>query len=261
MKNTLVTVPCYNEAQRLKLPLFAEFAAANDVAFLFVNDGSTDETGSLLDAAVAAAPTGDLHVLHLAQNAGKAEAVRRGMLWTLENTDAAFLGFWDADLATPLGDINNFVEKLRGEDGEAGERGEGGERGGSYEIVTGLRLARLGCKVERRRLRHYLGRFFATCVSEMLRVPVYDSQCGAKLFKRALIGALFGEPFATRWFFDVEVLARYIDLVGVSQTKACVCEYPLHEWTDVGGSRLKLTDFFKAPWELLKIARRRRHRK
>jgi dolichyl-phosphate beta-glucosyltransferase len=82
---------------------------------------------------------------------------------------------------------------------------------------------------------------FATFASIFLRIPVYDTQCGAKVFRAtpALREAL-ATPFRSSWVFDVELLGR---LLRGSPTVGPVPlaefeEMPLREWRDVGGSRL-----------------------
>src|SRR5512133_574565 len=95
----VLVVPCYNEARRLPGERFLEFARAH-VRLLFVDDGSRDETAAVHAELVKAAP-GAIAALRLERNQGKAEAVRQGVLAALASSPR-LVGFWDADLATPL---------------------------------------------------------------------------------------------------------------------------------------------------------------
>ena len=233
----IIIIPCYNEANRLPAHDFVEFAINNqEILFLFVNDGSTDNT---LEVINSLASQNDCFLsLDLDKNGGKAEAVRQGMLYAANNFESEYIGFWDADLATPLNEIPRFIESAQLN---------------HFHIVSGLRLMRLGAKVKRLRSRHYLGRFFATAASLVLKLPVYDTQCGAKLYQTDVVNSLFKDPFITRWLFDVELLARYIQLFGKEKAKNNIYECPLFQWEDIKGSSLKFKDFFKAPFELIKI--------
>ena len=236
---TIVVVPCYNEAKRLHQDDFLHYVEQNeDVAFLFANDGSRDNTLEVLQSLTARHER--LLLFDIQPNGGKAEAVRRGMLYAVGHYDAQYVAFWDADLATPLNEIEPMVAWA--------------DKG--YDVVMGLRLMRLGAKVRRKPLRHYLGRCFATVASMMLDLPVYDTQCGAKLFRREVVETIFQEQFITRWLFDVELLARYKQRYGTENAKEKIYEFPLFQWQDVDGSQLKSRDFFKAPVELMKIRRK-----
>ena len=214
-----------------------------DVQLLFVNDGSKDDTMAVLRDLEAC--SGSIHALDLQPNGGKAEAVRRGMLYAVQNIQSDYVAFWDADLATPLKEVLSM--QLWADEG--------------FDIVMGLRLMRLGARVRRKTMRHYLGRCFATAASLLLDLPVYDTQCGAKLFRASVVDKLFSEPFITKWLFDVELLARYKQLYGKQDAIDKVYEYPLFQWEDVDGSRLRSRDFFKAPLELVKIRRRYKSRR
>src|SRR5262249_28035111 len=155
----------------------------------------------------------------------KAEAVRRGLVRAFE-AQPEYLGFWDADLATPLDAILTFGAVL--------------DSRPDIEMVFGARVKLLGRSVERSPVRHYLGRVFATAASMTLGIGFYDTQCGAKLFRASPeLAAVFDRPFDTRWLFDVEVLARLIALRRASSRGPVgdiVYEHPLHEWRDVAGS-------------------------
>jgi glycosyltransferase involved in cell wall biosynthesis len=239
MPECVVVVPCYNEAGRLQTGAFREFVQdSSSILFVFVNDGSTDGTRDLLDA-LSAGDGDHFMVLHLDRNRGKAEAVRRGMLRAIE-LKATYAGYWDADLATPLSTIRDFVDHL--------------DRHPALEIVLGARVRLLGRHIVRRPVRHYTGRVFATCVSLSLGIAVYDTQCGAKMFRVSpAMNRIFDQEFLSKWIFDVEILARFLhdrrgrDMPSVDDL---IHEFPLDRWEDVAGSKLKPRDFVKAIYEL-----------
>jgi dolichyl-phosphate beta-glucosyltransferase len=238
-----LVVPCYNEAARLPVARFREFAAAHpQVQFLFVNDGSTDDTSAVLQRLAESDPV-HFEWLDLPINRGKAEAVRQGMLQVLSR-DVKYTGYWDADLATPLSEIPRLVAAL--------------DDNPSYEICFGSRVRLLGRAIQRKAYRHYLGRLFATVASHVLRLPVYDTQCGAKLFRvTSSARALFAEPFCVNWTFDVELIARVqtsrADVTHPAAGSTVIYELPLNEWCDVAGSKVHARDFFRGLIEMLRI--------
>lgn len=247
MSDTIIVVPCYNEAGRLPVETFRGFVRRTPgIRFLFVDDGSTDATAEVLSA-LRASDTGSFDVHTLAENSGKGEAVRQGFLKAFES-DPDYVGFWDADLATPLAAIREFRGVLDGRP--------------DIEMAFGARVRLLGRAIRRNRLRHSLSRLFAIAASLFLRVDIYDTQCGAKLF-RATTGlpALFREPFATRWIFDVEIIARLMRArTGTQrpQVRDIVYEVPLSEWRDAAGSKIKVRDFVIAIFGMIEIFRRYR---
>ena len=245
MNRNILVVPCYNEASRLRVEAFLDFLnQSSDISIIFVNDGSKDQTESVLKGLVSRSQS-KAEVLSLASNVGKAEAIRRGFLKAF-SLGASRVGYWDADLATPLTAAPELFSVL--------------ESRPDLEIVLGSRVKLLGHDIERTYVRHYLGRVFATGASVVLVLAVYDTQCGAKVFKNTPeIRKLFENSFLSRWIFDVEILAKYLFVTlpadRVNRAKA-IYELPLREWKDVPGSKLKWTDFFVAAFELIKIARR-----
>ena len=239
MPAVLIVVPCYNEAHRLPIARFQEFLGQSSIHFVFVDDGSRDETFQILENLRASHPQ-SVNVLQLKTNRGKAEAVRQGIQFAFAQK-VDYTGYWDADLATPLDAIPRFLKILEDRPG--------------LDMVFGSRVKLLGRSVHRRPTRHYLGRIFATVVSTMLRLPIYDTQCGAKIFRvTAETPALFADPFLARWVFDVEILARYIRKLGSPDAAAArIYEYPLEEWEDVAASKVIGLDFFVALRDIVRI--------
>jgi glycosyltransferase involved in cell wall biosynthesis len=241
LPKTWLVIPCYNEASRLDLAVYEQFLGEYaTVRFCFVNDGSTDETLAVAQG-FAERHSQRVAVLSLVKNAGKAEAVRLGILHVLGLEPADFVGYWDADLATPLEELPRFyAQALEYRD---------------LQLFCGCRLRRLGGDVRRHWVRHILGRVFATLISLLLRLPIYDTQCGAKLFSSSLASKIFAEPFVSSWCFDVEVLERATTVLGRADR---MLEVPLRQWQDVGGSKLRLRHFVIAAWDLVRLAWRLR---
>jgi dolichyl-phosphate beta-glucosyltransferase len=241
MSRAIIVVPCYNEAKRLNLRVIQDFARRTaGVELLLVDDGSKDETPELIEHLHRNNPQ-QFTFLRLQANGGKAEAVRRGVLAAL-GRGADYVGFWDADLATPLAEIPNFIRVL--------------DERPRIELVVGTRMRLLGRRIERRPLRRVLGRVFATTASLALGIRIFDTQCGAKLFRateRAV--RLFEQPFMTRWIFDVELLARMKSTQDSRPLplEEIIYEHPLDEWRDVAGSSVRSADFVKASVEMARI--------
>lgn len=239
MPQTVIVVPCYNEDRRLRKDQFEVFLAQEkDTLLLFVDDGSRDATAVLLKELTEKFPE-KAELLSLEENRGKAEAVRTGILYAAGHFHPSLVGFFDADLSTPLPTIHEMTAIF--------------ESRPEISMVLGSRVKRLGSHIERNWLRHVFGRIFASLVSLTLQIPVYDSQCGAKIFKTEVAEKIFSEPFLSRWIFDVEILGRYIILFGYRTTLKTVCELPLSVWVDDGDSRIRLIDLMRMLPELFTL--------
>lgn len=241
MKTQLV-VPCYNEAHRFSPESYiAYIEAGGDTGFIFVDDGSTDETLSILKETVELAPD-RLQLLALEENAGKAEAVRAGINQALQG-NCKYTGFWDSDLATPLEELTDFTAVL--------------DAGTDIKAVFGARVKLMGRDITRSSVRHFLGRIFATYVSIALKLPIYDTQCGAKVFRADDdLRRVMADPFLSRWIFDVEIVIRYKRALGIgkdSNDHGFLYELPLKRWHGVDGSKIRIRDYFRAAYDLLRI--------
>jgi glycosyltransferase involved in cell wall biosynthesis len=243
-----IVIPCFNEEHRLDEAAFAPLFDSPDVALLFVDDGSTDGTSRVVEKMLAE-PNRPAALYRLGRNSGKAEAVRAGLLEGLER-GFRYVGYADADMSTPAGEIVRLVRLVKDED---------------LKLAMGARVLMMGTRIDRRTARHFAGRVFATVASLGLGVPVYDTQCGAKVIAScpALREAL-ADPFGNRWAFDVELIGRLlypedpaIEPIAPSEIK----ELPLETWEDVAGSKLKPDAMVVAGLELLRVAWEVRRRK
>ncbi len=231
-------VPCYNEAKRIRLDDFVE-PTGTQITFVFCDDGSTDETCRLIKEKIDRSRDGKIYLFRSEENVGKAEVVRLGyhfLVQQIQLGESDWVGFWDADLATPLTEIPKMLIYLRDLYGD------------QQDSVWASRVYRLGSEIIRSPFRHYLGRAFATVISLLLKVQSYDSQCGAKLFRREAAKKAFAHPFISRWIFDVEIMLR----VGQDN----IVEFPLMYWRDIPGSKVKVfRELLRVGRDILKIRR------
>jgi dolichyl-phosphate beta-glucosyltransferase len=242
MVDTVLVIPCFNEAARLPLDAFRQFVENRpEVRLLFVDDGSLDSTNERLrNFCATIAPFASL--LSLPKNVGKGEAVRQGCLAAFASAPR-YIGYWDADLATPLEEVVHFRDALNDRP--------------RVEIVYGSRVRMMGRSIQRTPLRHFLSRTFANMAAFTLGLACNDTQCGAKLFRASpLMETVLRCPFLTRWLFDVEILARLIRAGRHAQLPPIdelVFELPLTTWHDRTGSKVRWHDFPRAFLDLVRI--------
>ena len=220
----VIVIPCFNEAKRLRQDEVLKLSRSLGVGVLLVDDGSTDQTLDIL-AALSSEP--GIEHISLGRNVGKAEAVRVGLLAALDG-NASIVGYIDADFAVPSTEVLRLLMQLRGQDG--------------LNALLGSRVLLAGRRIERSRLRHYIGRTVATYLAASYGLPVYDTQCGAKFFRSSpVLRAVLTAPFVTRWLFDVELLVRLQRAEG-GVLAGLLREEPLEQWTHVGESKVAGTE-------------------
>lgn len=238
---TLVVVPCYNEEKRLDTEAFlAALEQEQKLEFVFVNDGSGDGTQPVLEE-LARRGGPRIHLVVLSENQGKAAAVRAGVLRAFD-LGAEIIGYWDADLATPLSAIAAMSVAFHDP---------------NILLVLGSRVQLLGRHIKRDPKRHFIGRGFATAVGLALGMPVYDTQCGAKLFRAdPIMKRAFERPFDHVWTFDVEMLSRLLTEEARDRTlrlsEQCV-EFPLATWHDKPGSKIRFSHVPRIAWEVVRF--------
>ena len=239
MVHTAIIIPCYNEASRFPVNRFVSFVKKHSaVSIYFVNDGSSDNTDSILEDLRIKFPK-NISVINQKKNEGKAAAVRLGMNSALKNNKFDRFAFLDADLSTSIEECILLSEKLTKE----------------TSFVFGSRIKKLDNNIRRKTHRFIIGRIIATFISKMLRLPIYDSQCGCKIFSREWATFIFNEAFLTRWLFDVEIFYRLINHFGRTKIQTKILEVPLSTWIDSENSKVSLFYGIKVWFDLLKIYR------
>ena len=240
---TVIVIPCYNEAERLPVGEIQEYLN-NSPGFgiHFINDGSSDNTIHILYGIQEKYPE-LVSVQDLQKNSGKAEAIRQAAIWLLENKNPKYIGFMDADLATPFRSMDELNTTIKNRE--------------SIDMIMGARVQLHGSTtIKRYWYRHYFGRVLATFISNLLKLSIYDTQCGAKIISSKVAGELFGEPFTSKWLFDVELIFRLLTIRGYEEIGECLWEVPVSEWIEKGDSKVGMGYLFKVPFELYRIKKR-----
>jgi glycosyltransferase involved in cell wall biosynthesis len=241
-KNTLIiVVPCFNESQRIPTNEFISFLKKdNHTKIVFSDDGSTDNTIQVLKE-IQNSNKDKVFIVSSNQNQGKAEAVREGVLFCFRNDlDFDSIAYLDADLSTSLEEclfISNEINE-------------------NILFSFGSRILKIDTNIERKLFRHLTGRIIATIISEMLRITVYDTQCGCKVFKQSLAKEVFREKFISKWLFDVEIFYRIIHLYDRVKIQNISKEIPLKSWIAGAESKVKITYFFRMWFDLFFIYRK-----
>jgi len=239
----IIIIPCYNEVKRLDKQAYINFLKHTpDVNLVFSDDGSTDDTISVLND-IKNAYENRVHIYVSKRNQGKAEAIRSAVLYRkTQNLKSSKIAYIDADLSVSLEECYALSKNINEK----------------FHFVFGSRISKLDNTIYRSSFRHYSGRMVATVISNILDVSVYDTQCGCKIFKSDLALTVFEKPFISKWLFDVEIFFRIINLYSKTELKHIAREIPLESWIDTGGSKVKLTYFFRMWYEFYLIKKQYR---
>jgi len=235
-----VVVPAYNEERRLPALLVLLDTDASRLfgpaglrleEVIVVDDGSNDGTRRLLETCTEL--EGRLRVLSLEANRGKGAAVRLGML--AATGDCVLLT--DADMSAPLDQVTTLAAEL--------------DRG--FDLVLGSRgLPESQILVHQNDVRERLGKLYNRLVRALTGLPIHDTQCGFKLFRRASARRLFELQTVDGFAFDVELCVNALRL-GLR-----VSEVPV-TWANDPETRVKLfRSSTRMAMDLLRIRRRAR---
>jgi len=184
-----LVIPAYREATRILdgLRKVTDYLSRQAYPWecIIVDDGSPDETASIVEAFIEKHPEPTLRLLR-EPHRGKGAAVRAGVLASC----GEFVLFSDADLSTPIGEVERFFPLLEG----------------GYDVVIGSREAEGAKRFDEPYRRHVVGRVFNLAVRTLAVKGFQDTQCGFKAFRRDAARRLFQCQKLERFSFDVEIL-------------------------------------------------------
>ena len=227
-------VPCFNEEKRINLDYWNKLSEIPNVHWIFVNDGSSDGTKSLLNQIKNSS------VINLESNSGKAEAIRKGILETFNKNQSEIFqfGYLDADSAFEIEDVKNVIKLSFSKES-------------TYDSYWGSRVALSGRNITRNNLRHILSRILITIFGYRMGNLPYDPQTGFKVFKfNNEQMAIFDKNFKTKWFVDLEILLRFKVLNGKDMK---TWEEPVNTWKDIEGSKIRGLEIITVFRDLIKI--------
>ncbi len=238
--NRIVVVPCFNEQYRFKLNYYKQLISIENTFWIFVNDGSTDNTLKLIKKLASAK---NVAYLSHGRNIGKSNSIRLGIEYALGNiSNIKWIGFLDADGAFSVEDVRTNLNLAMNKNMRF------------YDAIYSSRVKLSGRTINRNHLRHIFSRVVISFFGIIWKNIPYDTQSGFKLYRYNFdLKSLFTEPFNTRWFVDIEFTLRYIEL---KQSALKVWEQPVLSWSDVAGSKVNKTQIFRLMTEIIFIYRK-----
>ena len=184
-----VVVPAYNEEQRLPrtIELIERYLDGKGLSYelILVDDGSTDATRQVMDA--AAERNKKVRLEALAVNRGKGRALAAGV--AVARGDEVLVT--DADLSTPIEELDKLEAALKAGAGVA--IASRAVRGSKVEIPQPI-------------YRVLMGKVFNLIVQAVLLPGIWDTQCGFKLFRADIAKPAFAALTTDGFGYDPEVL-------------------------------------------------------
>lgn len=183
-----VVIPAYNEDRRIgnTLKKIREYLDRQDFSseIIVVSDGCTDLTDLYATETLKNWP--NFRLLCRVENKGKGYSVKEGIL----NSRGRLILFTDADLSTPIEELDNFLPWAD-----------------EYDVVIGSRaLPDSNIQVHQSFLRENMGKTFNLFVRLLVFRGIKDTQCGFKLFHRQAAMDIFRRTKLRGFGFDVEAL-------------------------------------------------------
>jgi glycosyltransferase involved in cell wall biosynthesis len=233
-----IVIPAYNEENRIERTLrtYHEYFTAKHMPFelVVVLNGCKDNTIGVVERVRNDLATQSIIIIDLPQ-AGKGLAIKAGFADALTR-DNDLIGFVDADMATKPEAYYDLITHMDGNDGVIASR-----------YMPGAQIS-----PPRPAYKRYGSRLVYDPLKWLLfGLSYYDTQCGAKLFKRATLETVNPQLTVAQWAFDAELL--YL----CKKAGYTVIEIPT-VWEDQADSKLTLkggirmiSSLFQARWQHL----------
>jgi glycosyltransferase involved in cell wall biosynthesis len=188
-----IIIPAYNEEKRIEKTIRAYHAFFSQknmpFEFVIVLNGCKDNTIGVVENIRKNVDQNTIIIIDLPQ-AGKGLAIKAGFADALTR-DADIIGFVDADMATKPEAFYDLILNLGDNDGIIASR-----------YMPGAQIS-----PPRPAYKRYGSRIiYEPLVWLLFGLSYYDLQCGAKLFKRAVLEKVTPQLTVTQWAFDAELL-------------------------------------------------------
>ena len=186
-----IIFPIYNEEKRLlnslnKIDAFINKKKFNKIEIIFVNDGSYDDTSSLLSLFIKKSKNRKkIKVISLKKNMGKGYALMRGVKFAQND----WILTADIDLSVKLEQLIIWEKKFLRKD---------------FFVYFGSR-SHFNSVIKKSILRNILGIFFKIFCFFIFKINISDTQCGFKLYKKSAAKKVFHNLIENGYVHDVEI--------------------------------------------------------
>ncbi|MHC1576476.1 MAG: glycosyltransferase [Methanosarcinaceae archaeon] len=221
-----IIIPAYEEGHHIYRNLLViddEVGRfCDDYEIIVVDDGSSDTTAA--EAKRAAAESSNIKVISCRTNGGKGQAIRLGFRCVSKE----LVTFLDADLDIPPKQVECLLKAMAEDPADVVIQ----SKRHPDSIVNGFPLK-----------RKLLSRTYSLIIKALFRLPVGDTQVGAKMYHRDVLVKIMPKLLVKRYASDVE------QLVLANKYGFSIMESPVHIDFNPSGDRMRMKDIFHIAWD------------